>query len=107
MDRIVVVLLVAAAAWWLAAPYWRPGTDPERPDLSGWTEVDGPWLVGALALLTFAMAGVYMVLANYGWVLFTGKNVYLLGLDSVSDALESMALLALAAFSLTRSPRVT
>jgi hypothetical protein len=54
-------------------------------------------VLAALLLLTVAGAGVYMVLANYGWTFFTGKNVYLLGLDSVSDALEGGILLALAA----------
>ena len=54
-------------------------------------------------MLTFAMAGVYMLLANYGWVLFTGRNVYLFGLDSVSDALESMVLLATASTALAMS----
>lgn len=56
----------------------------------------GP-LVGALALAVFACSSLYMVLANYGLVFFTGKNVYLLGLDSVSDALEALVLLALGA----------
>jgi hypothetical protein len=45
-----------------------------------------------------------MVLANYGLVFFTGKNVYLLGLDSVSDALEGMVLLALGAAGVARLP---
>ena len=50
-------------------------------------------------------AGLYMVLANYGLVLFTGKNVYLLGLDSVGDVLESLALLGLASVGLARAGR--
>ena len=53
--------------------------------------------VSATALLTFAGASVYMVFANYGWALFTGKNVYLLGLDSLGDTLEALAVLGLAA----------
>ena len=52
------------------------------------------------ALATLSLAGLYMLLANYGLVLFTGKNVYLLGLDSVGDVLESVALLALAAWAM-------
>jgi hypothetical protein len=54
-------------------------------------------LTATLALAIFACTGVYIVLANYGLVFFTGKNVYLLGLDSVSDALEALALLAIGA----------
>ena len=58
--------------------------------------------VSATALLTFSTAGVYMVFANYGWAMFTGKNVYLLGLDSLGDTLEALALLGLAAAALAR-----
>lgn len=54
-------------------------------------------LLAGTFLATLAFAGIYIVLANWGWVLFTGKNVYLLGLDSVSDLLESTMLLAPAA----------
>jgi hypothetical protein len=52
------------------------------------------------ALLTVAFAGIYMLLANYGFVFFTGKNVYLLGLDSVGDVLETLILLGGAAVAL-------
>lgn len=58
--------------------------------------------LAAVALYTVAFAGLYMILANYGLTFFTGKNVYLLGLDSVGDALESLALLGLAALALGR-----
>ena len=58
--------------------------------------------VSATALLTFSTAGVYMVFANYGWAMFTGKNVYLLGLDSLGDTLEALALLGVAAAALAR-----
>ena len=44
-----------------------------------------------------------MVLANYGLVLFTGKNVYGLALDSIGDLLETLALFAGAAFLLRRA----
>jgi hypothetical protein len=49
--------------------------------------------LATLFVLTFALSGIYMVLANYGLVAFTGKNVYGLGLDSISDIIESTALL--------------
>jgi hypothetical protein len=57
-------------------------------------------LTATLALFTVAFAGLYMLLANYGLTFFTGKNVYLLGLDSVGDTLESLALLGTAALAL-------
>jgi len=59
--------------------------------------------VSATALLTFSGAGVYMVFANYGWALFTGKNVYLLGLDSLGDTLEALAVLGLAAAAMAHA----
>jgi hypothetical protein len=61
-----------------------------------------PWLpelIAASALATMVFASLYMILSNYGVTLFTGKNVYLLGLDSLSDLLESLALLGLAALA--------
>jgi len=59
-----------------------------------------PWtnplrVLSVAALVSFAAAGAYMILANYGLVLFTGKNVYLLGLDSLGDTLEGLALIAM------------
>ena len=36
-----------------------------------------------------------MVLANYRLTLFTGKNAYLLGLDSTADVLEVFVLVLL------------
>ena len=45
-----------------------------------------------------------MVLANYGLVLFTGKNIYHLGLDSGSDVVESLVLLGIAAAGLGGVP---
>ena len=57
----------------------------------------GAW-IAAVALLAFALPGLYMTLANLNLVLFTGKNPSLLALNSVSDVLLSGALLAVAAF---------
>lgn len=84
---------IESRLWWPARP------TPEAPG-SG---ADVMWLVGAVAVVTFSFAGLYMVLANYGLVLFTGKNVYLLGLDSLGDTLEAMALLGIGAVGLARS----
>ena len=65
-----------------------------------------PWanplrVLSVAALVSFSAAGVYMILANYGLVLFTGKNVYLLGLDSLSDTLEALALIGMGAGAFT------
>jgi hypothetical protein len=61
--------------------------------------------LAAVALLVFAVPGLYMLLANLNLVLFSGKNTPLLGLSSLSDALESGLVLALAAagFGLRRA----
>ncbi len=53
--------------------------------------------VACLAALTLAVPSVYMVLANYQLTLFTGKNAYLLGIDSAADMLEAAALAVLVA----------
>jgi hypothetical protein len=54
-------------------------------------------LVALLGTLTLAVPSVYMLLANYRLVLFTGKNAYLLGLDSTADVLETLLLAVLVA----------
>lgn len=81
---LVLCFLVAIQAGLAAAP-WRRG-EPWREDLD-----EASWLAGAaaaVAALTLGVASLYMVLANYRLTLFTGKNVYLLGLDSTADVLE-------------------
>jgi hypothetical protein len=60
----------------------------------------GAW-IATLALLAFALPGLYMTLANLNLVLFTGKNCALLSLNSLSDVIGSAALVALAAFGAT------
>ncbi|MEM9595440.1 MAG: hypothetical protein AAGD06_14295 [Acidobacteriota bacterium] len=89
---LVLVLLVAMAA----APPLLPGRlddDALFPDL----REAGLWSpLGSLAALTLALPSLYMVLANYRLALFTGKNAYLLGLDSTADVLEALLLASLA-----------
>jgi hypothetical protein len=46
-----------------------------------------------------------MLLANLNMVPFTGKNVYLFGLDSGGDVMESSVLLALGVWSSCRAER--
>jgi hypothetical protein len=53
--------------------------------------------IAAVAAGTIAVASIYMIFANHELVLLTGKNAYLLGLDSAGDLLESFALLLLIA----------
>lgn len=55
-------------------------------------------IVAAVAALTIAIASAYMILANHELVLLTGKNAYLLGLDSAGDVLETIALLLILAY---------
>lgn len=52
------------------------------------------WLA-LLAGLSFCLVSIYMIAANYGLLPFTGRNMYLLGLNSLSDIVESLALLGL------------
>jgi hypothetical protein len=85
-------LAVLFAAGPLTPWHWRRPPDPAT---GGWVEWGA--LTGGLAALTFAFTGLYMILANYQVVLFTGKNPYLLGLDSAGDVMESLVLLLLGA----------
>ena len=57
-------------------------------------------LVAYVAAATIAVSSIYMILANHELLLLTGKNVYLLGLDSAGDVIETMALLLVIAFGL-------
>jgi hypothetical protein len=60
-----------------------------------------PWL-GMLAALTPWLIDAYMILANNGAALFTGRNVYLLSPLSISDFLEGLILFGLVAITLGR-----
>jgi hypothetical protein len=60
-----------------------------------------PWL-GALAALTPWLIDAYMILANDGAALFTGRNVYLLSPLSISDFIEALVLFGLVAITLGR-----
>ncbi|EGF91863.1 putative membrane protein [Asticcacaulis biprosthecium C19] len=57
-------------------------------------------LTARLALWTIAFSAIYMVLANLGWVPFTGRNIYLLAVSSGSDLAEGFALLTMALIGL-------
>lgn len=93
-GTIGVVLLFLVAARSGRGGDWRDETRWLDPG----TGSEGFWAAAAaLAALTFALPSIYMVLANYQLTLFTGKNAYLLGLDSTADVLEVLALTALVA----------
>ena len=83
------VLLVVGALFLIAvaSTYDRHGpVDPSaiRPTVT------------LIAGLVFACSSLYMIAANYDLVPFTGKNVYLFGLDSFSDLVEAAFLIGLA-----------
>jgi|GEM_PF-2774670 len=59
------------------------------------------WLA-LVAGLSFCLVSVYMIMANFGLLPFTGRNLYLLGLNSQSDIVESLVLLGFIVLGLTR-----
>ena len=84
---------------------WRPEEGWEEPG-SLWRSAAFHRSVALLAALTFALPSLYMIVANYRLTLFTGKNAYLMGLDSNADVLESLVLAVLfaVAASAVREP---
>ncbi len=76
---------------------WQPGTGLRSPGSfsSPLTRLDlGLW-IAVSAVSYFVANNFFMLLANYGLTLFTGKNIYFLGLDSVSDLAEAVIILLL------------
>lgn len=92
---LVFILAGAAALMWTPGAVYPPGS----PDRAGpLREVHLFAGLSALAAATLALPSLHMVLANYRLAIFTGKNAYLLGLDSTADVLEAGILILLAAF---------
>lgn len=60
------------------------------------------WLA-LMAGMSFALVSLYMMAANYGLLPFTGRNMYLLGLNSWSDVAESFALIFFIMLGIARS----
>lgn len=60
------------------------------------------WLA-LLSGMSFALVSLYMMAANYGLLPFTGRNMYLLGLNSWSDIAESFVLLLLILLGIARA----
>ena len=75
---------------------WRDEDPPSSGALPFWS------VASVLAALTLAVPSVYMIFANYRLTLFTGKNTYLLGLDSTADVLEVFLLTLLYAVGAAR-----
>ena len=75
--------LLALLASWVALPLAAAGG------------VDPRTAFGLLLAWTLGLAGLYMVSANVGLLLFTGKNVYFLAASSLSDVAEGSLLVLL------------
>lgn len=107
LTPVVVVSASGVVPKGLATWLWSSGAGTAAPGASerllpraeAWA--NPLRVLSVAALVSFAAAGVYMILANYGLVLFTGKNVYLLGLDSLGDTLEALVLIAMGVGALT------
>ncbi len=84
---LAIFLIGRSAAPWLAPPQTLQARSPAGA-------------VAYVAAATIAVASIYMILANHELLLLTGKNVYLLGLDSAGDVVETLALLLVMAFGL-------
>jgi hypothetical protein len=88
---LMLVYMVVAFAGLTLLPWYRGdlGRTEESTDRIG-------AFVG-LTSFTFAFSSIYIILATYNLLPFTGKNLYLFGLDSGSDIIESSVLLVIIA----------
>ncbi len=55
-------------------------------------------IVATTSAIIFAASSIYMMAANLGLLPFTGRNLYMLGLNSLGDVYEGLILLAMMAF---------
>lgn len=68
---------------------------PPGPSAAPLTRLDpGAW-IAVSAVSYFVANNIFMLVANHGLTLFTGKNIYFFGLDSISDAMEALFFLVL------------
>ncbi len=94
----LLAIAVLYLALLVAVPLTAPAVGEEEPSA---TAVGSQGLYMALAaLLSVAVPSLYMILANLNLVLFTGKNLSLLSLNSLSDVLQGGVLVALAVLGL-------
>ena len=91
---VLLLYFLAGHLGWRLAPWGYEADRDDSPALAGRA-------LALLAGLTFGTASLYMLLANYRLTLFTGKNPYLLGLDSTADLLEALVLAVLFALGST------
>jgi hypothetical protein len=87
--------LLALLAGWVVLPLTAAGSPGA---------LDSRTAFGLLAAWTLGLSGLYMISANIGLLLFTGKNVYFLAAASLSDMAEASLLLLLALWALDSQP---
>jgi cell division protein FtsW (lipid II flippase) len=85
IGTLAVLLLYLLFA--VAAHPWLP-----------WHDSSAESVIAFVAAATITVSSCYMILANHELLLLTGKNAYLLGLDSAGDVIETLALLLLIAY---------
>jgi hypothetical protein len=91
---LLVVLIGMCGVWLLA----------RRNQNGNWTfPLDPGGMLSLASLVTWVYADLYMVLANCGVLLFTGKNVFLWSLNSASDLFHSMLVIGLMTYPLLRA----
>jgi hypothetical protein len=95
----VAALLLYLVFTVIAIP-WLPWQSREEPRTAP--------VVAFLAAATISVSSIYMILANHELLLLTGKNAYLLGLDSAGDVIEVIVLVLLIAYgaAVTTAQRV-
>jgi len=86
---LTYLLFAIIASGWL--PWSETSVSDERPSPA----------VAFVAAATIAVSSIYMILANHELLLLTGKNAYLLGLDSAGDVIEVIMLVLLIAYGST------
>jgi hypothetical protein len=82
-----VCLVLLSMAW-----FWLRAVKTQSP--AAVLSLTPGAMVSLLSLVTWIYAAFYMMFANCGILLFTGKNVFLWGLNSTSDVFHSAGLLA-------------
>lgn len=83
-----VLSILAGIAWF----WWRGMRNTST--LAGLLPPRFIGMLSLCALVTLLYTDLYMILANCGIFLFTGKNVFLWGLNSVSDIFHSAVIFA-------------
>lgn len=92
MLGLMLAYLVASVSGISQLPAASDRLDARRAARRDWGA-----FTASLAGLTLGVPSVLMLLASYGLHLFTGKNAYLLGLDSTGELVEACVLVTLAA----------